>query len=417
MMVHKMNAKRIKVKRTTSRTIFLKALIVRLVLLTVIFVFTPKFSVGFLSDSYLANDDVRFETGGMYYANNAKSIIDFPTFKQAYGNLGDWVGYKTGNLLNTQALWYWIICIILYLTKNVVFLRLFNIIISSLSCVLLYRFVNEIYNKKIASIATKMLMYLPYQVVFSCFAYRDHLIMLLTIYLVYKSAVYQKEGVFKKKSEWIIFIIAMILLLMLRSGLPIILIALCFNIMFFDRLRKSRVQMHHLALIIGGLIVAVVLFYRMGGDIVFKAGVYILRRSFNNSGALTLLNINGIKDIYKLPFAYLFSVIMPIGLGGTIDSWADIIGYLNVLMVFVASGSFIFMFMNKRNQVLYWSCMAYYLVCIIASLGIFRHYYSLLPFIYLSYAEFLCDASFNRKLASFSLGILYAMALIVYYLR
>lgn len=402
-----------------KKWIFLKALIVRVIVLLIIFFLTPNLSVGFLSDSYSSNDDVRFETGGMYYAENAKSIIDFPTFKQAYGNVGDWIGYKTGSFFSTLALWYWIVCIILYLTKHVIFVRLFNIIIASLSCFVLYNFVNVAYDSRIAMRATRLLMYLPYPVVFSCFAYRDSLIMCLTLYLLFKSSLYQKNGKFQKVSEWIAFVISAIILLLLRSGISIIFIALCFFIMFSNRITKKRIKTRYLIIIPIVLILGIFLVYKFGGQIIYKVNVYIIGNvSSRQEGTIGLLNINGIRDIYKIPFAYLFSVIMPIGLGKGFGSWAEIVGNLNIIMVFIAVGSLLFVFKKeKRNNTVYWSCMAYYLISVIASLGIFRHYYSVLPFAYIAYSEFRQSATKNEKLLMYLLGALYAIALIIFYLR
>ena len=403
-------------KNNDKKLIFTKALIIRLIALCIIFGITPDMSVGFLSDSYLRNDDVRFEAGGMYYAENAKSVIDFSTFKQAYGSVGDWVGYKTGSLFNTLALWYWMICILLYFTKRVVFVRLLNIILSSVACVLLYDFASIAYNEKIAAHSTKLLMYLPYPVIFSCFAYRDHMIMCLTLVLLLKTVQYQKQGQFSNRIDWVIFGSAILLLLMLRSGLPIILIILCMIIMVADHIKKINIRTF--LFIMMGLVVIGILLFRLGGNILFKLSVYVGgRASAVESGTIGLLTINSIREIYKLPFTYLFSVVMPIGIGNEIHSWADIVGNINIIMVFISVGSFMFMFMRKKaNRLVYWCCMGYYVISIIASIGIFRHYFSLLPFTYVAYSEFKLSANKNMLLIMYLLGAAYAMALMAFYL-
>ena len=63
-------------EKNYGKVIFVSALTVRLIVLLCIFTFTPQMSTGFLSDSYLQNDDVRYETGGMYYAETAEKPID-----------------------------------------------------------------------------------------------------------------------------------------------------------------------------------------------------------------------------------------------------------------------------------------------------------------------------------------------------
>lgn len=148
----------------------------------------------------------------------------------------------------------------------------------------------------------------------------------------------------------------------------------------------------------------------------FKFGVYISGRASQNPvGALKYLNINGIRDIYKLPFTYMFSVIMPISLNNEIVGWADIIGHINIIMVFISTGSLMYAFMYKRTPLVYWACIAYYLVSIVASLGIFRHYFSLLPIIYLAFSEFYFNRNRTETVLWLSLSTAFGMALIGYY--
>lgn len=401
-------------EKNFGKVIFVSALTVRLIVLLCIFTFTPKMSVGFLSDSYLQNDDVRYETGGMYYAETAESPVDKETFTQAYISVNDYVGLHLGNPFKSLSLWHWTVCLILYFTKNVVFVRLLNVLISSAACVIVYKFAQVVSEERVARGTACLLAFLPYPVVFSCFSYRDHLIMALTFAALFLAAKYHRDGRFSYFREWIILGSIIMVLLMIRSGLPLILFGLCVFIMFGERLK--RIDLKYYILILMGVCLVGVVFLRYSEALFFKFGVYISGRASQNPvGALKYLNINGIRDIYKLPFTYMFSVIMPISLNNEIVGWADIIGHINIIMVFISTGSLMYAFMYKRTPLVYWACIAYYLVSIVASLGIFRHYFSLLPIIYLAFSEFYFNRNRTETVLWLSLSTAFGMALIGYY--
>lgn len=397
------------------KVLFICAITVRLLALLVVFTFTPGMSVGFLSDSYLQNDDVRYETGGIYYAETADSVLDKEAFTAAYVSVRDYVGYKLGNPFESLSLWHWMVCIILYFTKNVIFVRLLNVVLSSIACVVVYKFAEEASSKHAAKVTAGLLAFLPYPVFFSCFAYRDHLIMLLTFLALYEAARFHNNGAFENIGEWFLLGFSIVVMLMLRSGLPIILLAVCLFIMFEDKLQRISIQYYFLMLI--GICITCLIFIKYNSVIFLKFKVYISNRSiYGLGGGINQLNINGIKDLYKLPFTYLFSVIMPIELNKEIGSWAQIIGHINIIMVYIAVGSLLFLFQKKKNNpAVYWSCLAYYLVSIIASLGIFRHYFSLLPIVYLAFAEFFINRDAISKATLYSLGTAYGFSLIAYY--
>ena len=402
-------------EKNYGKVIFVSALTVRLIVLLCIFTFTPQMSTGFLSDSYLQNDDVRYETGGMYYAETAEKPIDKETFTQAYISVNDYVGLQLGNPFKSLSLWHWTVCLILYFTKTVVFVRLLNAYISSVACVVVYKFAQVVSEERVARCTACLLAFLPYPVVFSCFSYRDHLIMTLTFIALYLAAKYNKEGSFRHLGEWVFLGCVILILLMIRSGLPLILFGLCVFIMFGERLK--RIDLKYYILILFGVGLVSLMFVRYSEALFFKFGVYISGRSAQNpAGALKYLNINGIKDIYKIPFTYMFSVIMPISLNQEkVASWADIIGHINIIMVFISIGSFIYVFKKKKTPIVYWTCIAYYLVSIVASLGIFRHYFSLLPIVYMAFSDFYFNRNRTETVLWLFISAAFGMALIGYY--
>lgn len=63
--------------------ILIGAFIVRIVALVAIFVITPDWSSGFLSN-LVSQDDVRYELGAIRFAETAHSIFDYAAFTNAY---------------------------------------------------------------------------------------------------------------------------------------------------------------------------------------------------------------------------------------------------------------------------------------------------------------------------------------------
>lgn len=166
------------------------ALIARLFMLTIVFLLSDYFSQGFIgSENYY--DDFRYEAGGLYYMQNATSIIDIQSFADAYASVNDWVGYKLSTPFTSTPLWYWVVCIVMYIFKTKWAVRILNIFLSAFAVGYVYRFSELVYGEKTAEKASLLLALLPYPVIFSCFAYKDQLVMLLTFCLLYTAAYYK----------------------------------------------------------------------------------------------------------------------------------------------------------------------------------------------------------------------------------
>lgn len=396
------------------RTVFARAFLVRFATLVIILLIGGGMARGFIGENTYY-DDYRYELGGKYYAEHADSLIDVRTFTEAYASVGDWIGYKFADTpLESSPLWYWLVCILMYLTKTFVTVRLFNVLVASLAIVNVCKFATEAYGYEIAKKATKILTFLPYPVIFSCFAYKDQLIMLLTFYLLWAAVRYRNahELPFKRL---VAIILSAVALLFVRGGLSAILIMICLIIAFEKairgRLNAKTLLLLSLAVVAG--IVVVGMSYQM---VIYKLNYYLNRHAETLTGtSISFITINSISEIYKLPFTYIFSIIMPIGLNSGWGTWYGIVAHLNILMTPIAVGSSLYMLCRKKETLIYWGCTAYYLASIVASINIFRHYYSLIPFSLIAFSAYSVEKK-NSMLLVYGLGIGFALLLMLYYL-
>ena len=178
-----MNPTEISTNHNKIKLIIITAFFVRLLMLFVVFYFQDYMEDGFIGSSTYY-DDYRYELGAENYAVNAKSLIDVSAFVQVYAEVGDWVGYKLATPFDSTPLWYWVACIVIYIFKTKWVLRILNVVISSVAILYVYRFANMVYGEITAFKVCRLLAFLPYPVIFSCFSYKDQLVMLIFFYLL-----------------------------------------------------------------------------------------------------------------------------------------------------------------------------------------------------------------------------------------
>ena len=241
--------------------------------------------------------------------------------------------------------------------------------------------------------------------------------MFLTLALLYFALEYRISE--KANLRMIIkSIIVALGLLLLRGGLSAILIVLCLSVAFWNvdlQGRKRIILRYVMILLVAGT--SVFLLSMSMGDILLKVQYYITDRDVSEVGSIGLVTINRVSDLYKIPFTFLFAIVMPLGKITDISSWAGIVGSLNVVMAPIAIGAAIDIFLHKREElVLVGTCLVYYLLSIVSSIGIFRHYYSLL-FIPIMLYSHMRHQSGNNIRHLWRIGsALYGFLLIIYVL-
>ena len=153
-----------------EKKIFLTTILVRLFFLILVVLLSAYMEKGFIA-SHRDVDDWRYEEGGFYYSQNATSLIDSNTFTEAYGRMNDNTGYNLYRPFYSTPLWYWVVCIIMYMTKTYWTVRILNIIIAGMSSVVIYNFTKKTYGEKVARLTSKLFALLPYPVLFSLFSF------------------------------------------------------------------------------------------------------------------------------------------------------------------------------------------------------------------------------------------------------
>lgn len=399
----------------SKKRVFLRAFFVRLVLLIFVICLNGVLEEGFVEGSTYY-DDYRYEQGAIVYSETASSVIDVKAFTSAYVSVGDWVGYHfVENPLNASPLWYWIVCILVYIFKTKWAIRIFNIIVSSAAIVSVGEFTSLLCDAKVTNMVTSLLTFLPYPAIFSCFAYKDQLVMLCTFYLLCTSLKYRYFGEMTKKRIAVI-IVSSVALLFTRGGFTAILLTLCAVLAFVKDFHFKMVKRQVFLFALVAIAVIVVLL-RSYGTVVYKLQYYLTRHEETLRGtSIDFITINGIRDIYKFPFTYTFSMIMPIGLFRKITSWYSIVANCNAIMTPMAVGSVLYIFKrDKLDKIVYWGCLALYLISIVTSINIFRHYYSLMPFTLIFFSDYWVKSNRNEKGVVIILAMLFVFLLIVVY--
>lgn len=370
------------------------AFCIRLLALIIVLALAKTVSVGFYGSDNIGLDDCRYLAGAEEYMKNASSIIDVNCFTESFLRFNDRTGYTLNETWSTP-MWYWIVCVIAYITKTTFTIRLFNVILGTASVYYVYSFVNLLYGEREALLSARLLAFLPYPVLFSCFAYKDSFLLFCSFFILSEAIKYQKH---EKISVLRLIIIAILALAMLktRSGLSAMFLVVAFLIAFKKYVTKLNARNVIIAIIL--LAIAGFVLYRSSSTILYKLNYYFERNIRTVSGPVRHIMITKLTDIYKLPFCYVLSVVEPIGLPDTITCWSDIVELCFPIMVPISIGSFLYMFTRKKEaSYTFWLCMCVYLATIVASLTNIRHYYSMLPITYAAFAKYVTSLHGKKK--------------------
>ncbi len=364
------------------------AFCVRLLALIFIVMFVDNVSIGFYGTDNIGLDDCRYLAGAESYLNNATSVIDVDCFTKSFEQLGDSTGYIMNEPTSTP-LWYWIVCIVSYFTRTTFSVRLLNIIFATASVFYFYSFTNLLYGEKVALLSSRLLAFLPYPVMFSCFAYKDSFLMYCSFFILYGAMLYQKNGKIGKFRLLIIVLLA-IAMFKTRSGLSALFLAVAFLVAF--KKYVSKINIRNLIISIILLAIAGLIVYKSSSTLIYKMNYYFERSSRTVTGPIRHIMITKVSDIYKLPLCYILSVVEPIGLPDSISCWSDITELFFPLMVPISIGSFLYMFTKKKQDAYtFWLCMGVYLATITASLTNIRHYYSMLPITFAAFSKYIIE--------------------------
>lgn len=389
------------------RSICLYAFVVRIVALIIVCTFSHLLTTGYLR-SNMDSDDVRYEAGALVYSQSAESIIDVSAFVSAYLSVGD----NTG-LSDSIAIWYWIMCVLMFILRDGITVKIVNIILGVGCVALIYKLCKFVYpdNKNIAEKAAKLYAFFPYPVFFSCFLYKDQFLTLIILFIMY--IVYKYDTVFTPK-RIIGLVLLMALFTTLRSGLLPVLVAGIGLILLKKPGIKIKFNLKTLSFLLFAVAVLYYLFGLYSEIITRKLEAYVLERAGSSDlegSSIQYLLINDVWDIWKLPFSYVFTLVQPLYTGGRLINWESLVSVLNIVFIPVVVGNFVYIFKKKKgNPTLWLAIMLLYTVMLVVSMGVGRHFYYLLPFPIIFYVDYMYSfpalASITNKI-SFVLAFLY----------
>ena len=387
------------------------AFAIRILILSILYFFFNGEIGGFSGDTYL-KDDVRYAKGALYYSQYANSIIDDDAFTFAFEQFGDYTGYA-----ESFSLWYWFVCITTYIFKSVLFLRIFNIVFAVLTAYYIYKLASVIFNKKVGKYALLFYSFNPYFIFFSSFIYKDQFIALITVQLFY----YIYSYFISSKIKFIFYAIFLLVLFsFLRTGFSLILTA--FLIVLFFIKEKEYSKRFNLKVFVSFFIVFIISYYLITQYIIDsysaiqeKLLVYVIERANSETGSIAMFQISSLSDLYKLPFSFIFALLQPINLTSKISSVSGFVGVINVFGIFLASGNILAFFDKKiRSLNFTWIVNALFIITLITSLGISRHYYFMLPFYVIFLSAYITKKDNLIKTIVSSTGL--ALIIIVFYL-
>lgn len=398
-------------KVTPVRQRMMIALFVRILMLIIIALLAEKLpAYGFIGNTP-DYDDFRYEQGAEMYAKKAKSLIDVDTFTRVYDSMDDWTGHHLARPLTEGFLWYWIVCLITYITKWRWWIRILNIVLSVFITKYIYELSEILFTEKVAKIASLFYAIFPYTVIFSCFSYKDTLVSFCLFFIVTFFAK-AKHGENVKIGQKFKLIIVCMLFIFVRSGVSEILICLCLLYYYFD-VRKTITAKKILAIMV--LLVAGIAMAVLTADLIlYKFNAYIGGVSTEELSGGALVKITGIRDLWKLPFNFGFSILQPIGYGGSIKSWATIVSRCNILMCPIAIAAIMeIVFHRRRDKYLSIIILAFYLICSVSSVLIFRQLYSIWPIPLMYACNYLKNSHLDKKVFVGSASVVLATAVIV----
>ena len=361
--------------------------------------------IGGYNSNFIESDDVRYAAGALYYSENAKSLIDDEVFTYAFERLNDRTGYS-----ESISLWYWFVCIFTYLFQSIFALRLVNILFSVLTAYYIYKLTTILFNKRAAKYALIIYSFNPYFLFFPLFLYKDQFIALIMVQIFYFLYSY---FISNKKKYLLYLLIVLLLFSFLRTGFVILIIASVLALFvirekeYSNNFNLKNFPYFLLTCIVSIYLTSFLLLNNLD-SIQAKLFAYVVEREVATSSTISMFQISSLSDFYKVPFAFIFALLQPSNLTSQILSVSGFVGAINFFGIFLATGNILVFFDKKiRGLNFTWIINVLFIITLITSLGLSRHYYFMLPF----YVIFL--SAFIVKKNNFRLTLLSSLPLAI----
>jgi hypothetical protein len=402
------------IKKTSNKLlkgILIISFSIKILILTTLFLLNNGDYGGYNNNS-IASDDVRYVSGALYYSQNAKSIIDVEVFTHAFERMNDRTGYS-----KSFSLWYWLVCVVVYLFKSIFVLSVINVLFSVLTAYYIYQLASILFNKRTAKYALIIYSFNPYFLIFPLFLYKDQLIALLIVQLFY----FLYSFFISNKNKYLFYaLIVLVLFSFLRTGFVFILAASVLALFFIrEKVYSNIFNLKNIFYVLAICIISIyssLYFFIDSFDIIqHKLIVYVVERKVSGSGAIEMFQISALSDFYKLPFAFIFALLQPANLTSQILSTSGFVGSINLFGIFLATGNVLAFFDKKiRGLNFTWIIHTLFIIVLITSLGISRHYYFMLPFYVIFLSAFIVKK--NNFMTTLFCSLPLALLIGVYYL-
>lgn len=323
---------------------------------------------------FILEDDILYDIFGNEYLNGADRIIDNHAFELGKLSIGG---------INHYQSWFWIVAVITYFFKKTIYVRLLNILLSSFIPILIYHFcqLNEIEKEK-SRLACKLYVFMPYAVIMSCYPFKDVFLSFLVLYLINLFTGIVKNK-FKLKARHVLQLVVLYFLIKdLRQGAFESIAIVFFAIYFFMQTKSLPIKTFLIALEI-----AVVFFMfelNFLEAIINKFDTYAYYNRSNSS--ISFFRVDSYYQLYKLPGMFCFSILQPMLSPSVLvrNDGLIILSILNLTAVPVMFWNILSIFRN-RSFLCYLSVFLMTISSFL-TLGTFRHFFYVIPFIYINCA-------------------------------
>ena len=383
----------------SCNNIMLWGLLLRLAVLVFMLTIAMDFA-----EPYFVKDDIKYEETIESYMNNARGFFDTERLE-----------YISKRYI--APFWPWVASIFGYIFKWKYIGRVINIILSVFTIKLVHNITFNISgNNKTSLLAAKLMAFTPVTVLTCCFPIKDIFIMFAVFY-IFDFFIKLQKGDKIKKYEVVIAVLLLVGIYYSRGAVMELLVMFFFVFYIVKYIRKNS---YVPVIFIIGLALAV--FYVFGDAIIesFTTKIEDYGGASANEGNIASLSINGISDIFKLPFAIFFANLQPIKMNlfteSSISFWHNIIAHLNISIYPVAIANIMYVFGKKHNLMFWILSIAMYSAVISLSLGVFRHYLFLIPLQMINCALYFDEDNLVKKANKNNIVVIGSIALFAYML-
>lgn len=326
-----------------------------------------------ISKPYFIADDIKYEIVARVYMNNAESLFD-PHYLKVIENA------------YIAPFWPWVVGIVAYLFKSIYASRFLNIAFSTITIGIIFNLTYEVSGEgKSALRAARLFAYLPVTIMTCCFPIKD---IFLTMAVMYAFYMFMRLKNSKRLTLFQIILTTLLLVCVYYTRgavVELMIIFLLINVLLKYANQKKYITMF---------------FWFLAAIVIFMLIRNMIMTSFETKmedygggaeeGGITFVQVNSIKDIYKLPVTIFFANLQPITLNfftaGKATFWYRIISHLNVSIYPIAIGNTAYIFMKKKDLFFWLSTFIMYSAVVVLSTGVFRHYLFLLPVQLINYS-------------------------------